>query len=488
MHPTDAMFHWAKHYPQRLALILPNMAVTYKALAEAIDAVSDRIERYEFDPRKPVAVAITDPSKFLAVCHGLLRNGITCAPVASNAFAHLLANNINTLIFSGESNAVVGVRNIRFDDSWLRAKPSVFATAGKNDSRPYGDLIFFTSGTTGIPKKVVVPGDAFTERLNMLPVTGEAMHRRVLILPGLGSVFGFNRAASVLYAGKTVCFAHGAEAQLRFVTTFGIDAIVGSTQQISDLVDVAEKGTKYRSESLKEVWVSGGFASNELIQRVRLALCRNVIIVYGSSESGFVASARYDLISHIPQAVGFVTPDMRIEIVDATNTPVPAGEEGLVRGHSDFIAQIFAANNPEKAAESDDAWWYPGDLGRLTSDGILCISGRTDEIINMGGVKIAASLLDEEVRRFPGIRDAGVCGVRGKSGMDEAWIGVVSDTKVDIGDLRKWIEETQAETIRVGEIIVIDQLPRNALGKLERYQLKALLLGMKSRALSEWNR
>lgn len=487
MHPADAMLYWAKLFPQRLAVMLPNMAITYQAMAQAIEAVSERIQRLQLDPSEPFAVFIDDPAKLIAVCFALVRNGISCAPAPHATIAQLKANTINSLIFSGPRDALADGQNIRFDDSWLR--PSRMANtspdAAAKDSAAYGDLIFFTSGTTGVPKKVIMSSRAFIERVNILTVTGEAAHQRVLMLPGLGSVFGFNRAAAVHYAGKTVCFAYGPETQLRFIDAFEVDVIVASVQQILDILAVLKPGFGSRSGSLKEVWISGGYASGELVRRIQTGLCRNVINVYGSSESGLAAAARYDLIAHVPQAVGFVRPDMQIEIVDVAGNPVPAGQEGLVRGRSRFIAEVFAAHEPEKVAEAADAWWYPGDLGRLTEDGILCISGRTDEVINMGGVKVAASLLDERVRAYPGVKDAGTCAVLGPSGMDEVWIGVVSDVPVDFADLKNRIEESQTDAIKVGEIFAVEQIPRNDLGKLQRHELKALLLGIKSRALAE---
>ena len=485
MHPADAMLFWAKVFPQRLAVMLPNMAITYQAMAQAIEAVSERIGRLQLDPGEPLAVFIDDPAKLIAVCFALVRNGISCAPAPHMTIAQLKANNIKSVLFSGPSEPAAAAKTVRFDDSWLRrgaAAPA--APAARRDSAHYGDLIFFTSGSTGVPKKVIMSSRAFIERVNILTVTGEAAYGRVLMLPGLGSVFGFNRAATVHYAGKTVCFAYGPEAQLRFINTFEVEVVVASVQQILDILSILETGVKYRSESLKEVWISGGYASNELVGRIQSRLCRNVLNVYGSSEAGLVAAARYDMIAHVPQAVGFVRPDMEIEIVDAAANILPAGQEGLVRGRSRFIAEVFAAHEPERAAESADAWWYPGDLGWLTDDGILCISGRTDELINMGGVKVAASVLDERVRGYPGVKDAGTCAVLGPSGMDEVWIGVVSDA-ADLQGLKRYLEESQSDAIKVGEIFVLEQIPRNNLGKLQRHELKALLLGLKSRALAE---
>jgi acyl-coenzyme A synthetase/AMP-(fatty) acid ligase len=484
MHPADAMLYWAKVYPQRLAVLLPYMAITYQAMAEAIEAISQRVVELQFDRLEPVAVFIEDPAKLITICFALVRNGISCAPQPQATIAHLQTNNIKTAIFSDAGDVMLNGRNVRFDDSWLKPRaPSSSAPAlAPSNPSDYGDIIFFTSGSTGVPKKVIMSSDAFIERVITLTGTGEAAYGRVLMVPGLGSVFGFNRAATVHYAGKTVCFAYGPEAQLRFINTFGIEVVVASVQQIQDILAVLEKGMRYRSESLKEVWVSGGIATEELIKRIRTTLCRNVLNVYGSSESGFTASARYDMIAHVPQAVGFVRPDMEIEIVDAQGLPVPAGQEGLIRGRSRFIAEVFAAHNPNRANEANDAWWYPGDLGWMTEDAILCVSGRADDVINMGGVKIAAEVLDERIRHFPGVSDGGVCAVADSSGINEVWIGVVSDGEIDVAELKRSIETSQADLIKVGEIMVVDQIPRSDLGKLQRHDLKALLLGIKNRA------
>jgi acyl-coenzyme A synthetase/AMP-(fatty) acid ligase len=485
MHPIDAIYFWAKVYPQRLAVVHPHMTISYRALTDATDAASERIAREGFAPRQPVAVAIGDPTKFLAVCFALLRNGIACAPVSLGTLAHLPANGINTLIHAGPADLLPGGCNVRFDDSWvLPPNPSAAKPALRTAAGPYGDLIFFTSGTTGAPKKVIMSAEAFVERVSGLTANGEATYNRILVLPGLGSVFGFNRAVPLLCAGKTLCFALGPEAQLRFINTFGVEVVIASIQQAADLITFLESGARFRSDSLKEVWISGGIASDELIRKIQLRLCRNVVIVYGSSESGFVAAARYDVIAHVPQAVGFVRPDMRVEIVDATNTPLPPGEEGLVRGQSKFIEKIFAANHPERASEAADAWWYPGDLGRLTADGILSISGRSDEVINMGGVKVAAHLLDEDVLRFPGVKDAGTCAVQGTSGMEECWIGIVPAGDIDPAALKHALELSRPDPIKIGEIFLVERIPRNQLGKLQRNELKALLLGIKSRSLA----
>src|SRR5581483_12184497 len=180
-------------------------------------------------------------------------------------------------------------------------------------------------------------------------------------------------------------------------------------------------------------------------------------------------------------------PGVQIEIVDSAGSKVACGEEGIVRGRSAYIAKIFATNHPDKAAAANDAWWYPGDLGRLTEDGILCITGRIDDVINIGGVKIAASLLDEAARSYPGVEDAAVCSIASSSGIEEVWVGIVAGNQIDLDELRRSLEGTQGERIRIAEIVSIERIPRNELGKLQRHELKALLLQRRERT-GAWER
>lgn len=91
-------------------------------------------------------------------------------------------------------------------------------------------------------------------------------------------------------------------------------------------------------------------------------------------EAGRIGYASYDMIANVPNAVGFVVPNVRVEIVNENDKSLAPGEEGRVRCQTEYYSKIFAANNLERASEADNVWWYPGDLGHLTSDGIICIS------------------------------------------------------------------------------------------------------------------
>jgi len=484
MHALDMIFFWARMNPEQLAILQSDIALTYRDLVDAIEAVCERIDRINLAKREPVAVSIAHPAWQLVVCLALLRCGVTVAPIGQGGVFHIRQNGIDNLIYVGQGQVFSGGRNIRFEESWVRFEnhSSLIRSPLAPSSSANPDMIFFTSGSTGVPKKVILPGaSAMADRMRSLQIAGQTDFERVFIMPDLTSSFGFMRALVLLCSGKTICFSPSYEAQLLLIKTFKVQAIVASPQQILALLECIEKNGACDLNSLKEIRVAGGFPSPALVRRVQSRLCRNVVVDYGATEAGIVATANYDVIAGVTNAVGFVMPDTIIETVDEDGTPMPVGDEGIVRCRSSYYEKVFAANNPDEASEKGNVWWYPGDHGRVDENGILCINGRFDDVINSGGVKIFAGALDDFVRQHAGIADAGVCAVRGDS-MEEAWIGIVPRGHVDIGALKEAIDESQKFDVVIGKILVVDEIPRTSLGKIQRFRLKEMLMGMNSRS------
>src|SRR5262249_32827739 len=145
-------------------------------------------------------------------------------------------NGVRNLIYDVEGFVASGGRNIRFDNSWL-PNPS-FDSPRVYRRRPVGDIntIFFTSGTTGLPKKFVQSGRGLDEHV-ALRFMADATRKSALIVPGLASTFGFNRTCEILHSGKTVCCAPTPEAMLQLIGLFRIDTMVASPHQALSLAE-----------------------------------------------------------------------------------------------------------------------------------------------------------------------------------------------------------------------------------------------------------
>jgi acyl-coenzyme A synthetase/AMP-(fatty) acid ligase len=475
MQIVDAILFWANAAPARPAIIQPHGVQTYRMLADAIVAVAGHFARSELDPAKPVAVSIEDPARMLVASLGLLHAGYSIVPASQGLLPHLPATGADTLVSEHGGMVWTDRTTILFNEAWMGAhahRDGAGAVAPPVAGRDR-DVIFFTSGSTGRPKMVVHTPQARARRIRTLKNTEFFDFERALVVPSLASEFGFYRASKILDDGKTVCLAPLGQPTLLLANLYNIDLMIASTQQAIALAEIQEKGAHFRLPSLKVLRVGGGMISRQGVDRLKRNLCRNIIVVYASTEAGTVAVAPHDMIAGIPEAVGFVLPEVKVEIVDAAGAVLPIGSEGFVRVETPLTKLSAAARRADLGAESH--WYYPGDIGRLTDNGVLCIAGRRDDVLNRGGVKLATTDIEEFLLASPGVRDAGVCSVMGETGFAEIWVGVVLDEGADMREFRRHIESNETFHANIDKIFGLEEIPRGENRKLQREQLQVML-------------
>jgi acyl-coenzyme A synthetase/AMP-(fatty) acid ligase len=474
MHVVDMVFHWARIDPHRPAIVLPELITTYGGLAEAIDTISNRVDQLGLDPQEPVAAAIGNPALSTGVAFALMRSGFSVAPVNRGLIKHLQPNGVRNLIYDVEGFVASGGRNIRFDNSWL-PNPSSDSTRVYR-RRPVGDVntIFFTSGTTGLPKKFIQTRRGLDAHV-ALRLTADTTRQSVLIVPGLRSTFGFNRTCEILHSGKTVHCAPTPEAMLELIGLFRIDTMVASPQQALGLAALKELRPDLPVDSLQTIILGGATIGREGVNRIRATLCRTVINSYSSTEGGTAALAPFDLIEGIAGAVGFVAPWAEVEIVDQSGNPVPNGRHGIIR----YRTPRFLENIGPESGPMADQWFYPGDMGYLTDNGILCLAGRISDIINIGGVKLSALHIEEIVEAMEEVREAAACGIQDAAGMEQLWVAVVPNGTVDGEVLKAKVQAHPDVGGNLSELFVLPDLPRGDLGKVQKPKLKEILLGLR---------
>jgi acyl-coenzyme A synthetase/AMP-(fatty) acid ligase len=375
MHPADIVFFWAKADPEQPALLQPGMAVTYGNLAQAIQAVSKRIDRLDLPRTDPVAVSIPHPTYALVVCLALMRAGFSVAPANPAAILFLRQHGITNLIYAGQGQILSGGRNIPFEPTWLRrddnaSVPWGSATGSRADESA---LIVLEPSRPDRLKTLVIPAAAISAQTRLLPVGGETTFERVLITSDLSSPYGFIQALKLLYAGRTACFAANDGDRIRLMTTFGIDVVSGTLRQVAGLLDHVEQNSKGQFEALKQIRVSAATFPPALIEGLQARLCSHVTTEYWLPETGLIATADYNRIGDIGNAVGFAMPGTAVEAVDQHDVPVASNQDGIIRCRTGALATIAGANGLKPAGDGK-MWWYPGCYGRLDEQGVLRIS------------------------------------------------------------------------------------------------------------------
>lgn len=139
--------------------------------------------------------------------------------------------------------------------------------------------------------------------------------------------------------------------------------------------------------------------------------CRDMAILYGSTEAGPVSLLRPRDVPHRPETVGRPYLDVDVRLVDDDGAEVARGDVGEIAVRSDFTMLGYWRNPEETARTIHEGWVRTGDLGAFDADGYLSIVGRRKEVIRSGGESIFPAEIERVLRAHPDVRDAAVVGV-----------------------------------------------------------------------------
>jgi malonyl-CoA/methylmalonyl-CoA synthetase len=198
---------------------------------------------------------------------------------------------------------------------------------------------------------------------------------------------------------------------------------------------------------------------------------------YGMSETIMLASNPYR-----PQdgerrrgTVGRPLPGVQLRVCDDKGHPVRAGEIGgvEVRGPSVFKGYW---RMPDKTAQefTADLWFRTGDVGKLDADGYLTLVGRSKDLIISGGYNVYPAEVEGYVNELPGVAESAVVGVPHPD-FGEAVIAIVvakPDAALDAQQLIAALKRAIASFKVPKQVFVVDALPRNAMGKVQKNALR----------------
>jgi len=196
---------------------------------------------------------------------------------------------------------------------------------------------------------------------------------------------------------------------------------------------------------------------------------------YGLTETGFVLSNLCDG-ERLGGAVGYPLPGAEVRIVDPAGAPTPDGTVGeiVVRGPQVFAGYSGAEPGPASGF-LDGGWFRTGDLGvRDPGTGAVSVTGRSKDVIITGGLNVHPVEVEQVLEAQPGVRAAAVAGLSSERWGEEVTAFVVADGPLDTGELAAAAAAELAPYKRPKRYIVVDDLPRNHMGKLVRSRLAGL--------------
>jgi acyl-CoA synthetase (AMP-forming)/AMP-acid ligase II len=479
MNIVEPILFQARYQPGAPALcLLGKHVVSYAVLRAQMNNVARRAIACGLRRGSVVALSIDDPLLEAALILGLTQLGIVTMSVGMLPPAGL---RFDAAISATKPVFASAAQHLALDDSWIMGDGTPIEITPETQSESDEVCrIVLTSGTTGDPKAValthrqVMARNARYEYVlgNRLPTCS-----RLYMNVSLAAVIGYQFLTHILGRGGTIFFrGAGIENALRMFEVFRVEAMLASPSALAQLLAVCDQHPLSEFH-FDVILATGGLLPPSLVERIRPRLCTHLITAYGATETAMSATAPAHQISHIPGAAGYVTPGARIEIVDEANRPVPAGAEGIVRISGEFVIDSYIDDPIESARVFRDGWFYPGDLGSLTPSHLLIISGRQNNILNIGGEKIAAERIEAVLASFKGVRQAAVFVAANKAGVQEVWAAVVCPETFDAEKLRAHCRAGMPPYFVPARIVNLDALPMGAMGKVILPRLKEMAMG-----------
>ncbi|RME13879.1 MAG: long-chain fatty acid--CoA ligase [Alphaproteobacteria bacterium] len=504
MNPALWLTRAARRWPERPALFSgTRLRASYEGFARSAAGIGAALGARGIGPGDRVALFMANRTEYLEALYGVWHAGAVAVPI--NAKLHpkeaawIIGNAGAALVFSDERlgaqlaealpDAAAPIVSTEGGDfaAMRRAEPMPRPVEMGPDAPLW---LFYTSGTTGRPKGVMLTAEniasmtfcyfvdvdevrAEDAALYAAPMShGAGLYNFMHILRGARHVVpesGGFEAGEILELGKAL----------------GSVSMFAAPTMVRRLVDAA-RARGEAGEGLRTIVYAGGpMYEADILEAVEVMGPRFVQI-YGQGECpmGITALPRADVADRTHphwrarlNSVGTAQSAVEVRIVDAEGRELPPGEIGeiVVRG-----ATVMAGywHNPEATAKTlRGGWLWTGDMGRMDEDGYVTLQDRSKDVIISGGSNIYPREVEEVLLTHPAVREVAVVGKP-----DPEWGEVVvafvaprPGEAVSPDELDALCLERIARFKRPKAYVFVDDLPKNAYGKVLKKDLRARL-------------
>lgn len=234
--------------------------------------------------------------------------------------------------------------------------------------------------------------------------------------------------------------------------------------------------------SLSLILLTGSHTPHSLLQALCGALphCR-LVNVYTTTEA-YPATVSMEYDPARPQSVGLADNSSAIMVTDEMSSPLPAGEEGMVWLRSDaptrrYLDDIRTSQDQQLASWTAEGWVATGDRGYRDQEGFLYLTGRSDDVVKVGGLKVSTQEVEDALLQHPAISEVAVVAQR------DAHLGyrlsafIVLSSPADERVLRAFARSRLPSHKVPALIQIVDHLPRTRTGKVLKHQVTALNTG-----------
>ncbi len=508
MYMTQGLRRATKLNPGKIALISEKRTFTWAEFQDRVARLAGALHGLGMKGEDRVAMLSFNQDRYAEYYYGVFWAGANVVPmnirwslaehvysikdsgarylVVDDAFAEMGAAiakecpTVEHVIFAGDGDCPAGM--LSYEGLVAEACPADDAFRTGEDLAG----IFYTGGTTGFPKGVMLPHRAlWASSMCFGAGANVTADDRNIHAPPLFHIAGSAMLFSLTIFGGSHAFIPGFEpkAFLNAVTEFDgtisllVPTMIGMLLQASELEDADT------SRLTRLIYGASPMTLSVLKEAMEKMPETRFIHAYGQTELAPLATllgSDYHVLDGPKAAkirsVGQAVPAVEIEVVDETGAEAPRGQSGEVRVRG-ANAMLGYWNKPEQTAETlKDGWVYTGDGGVMDEEGFLYIVDRVKDMIITGGENVFSAEVENAIMQFPGLSECAVIGIP-----DDRWgeavhaivvprAGQTPDPAAIVAHCRDLIAPYKCpRTVEVRE----EALPKSGAGKIQKFELRA---------------
>lgn len=487
----------AEEHNEKTAIATTDGAFTYGDLLHTSSQIATGLLNNSEDLQEQrVAFLIPPGFEYVATQWGIWRAGGIAVPlcishprpeleyVITNSGASIIVAHPN---FEGILRSLAEAHNLRFILT-SETLPSDIALLPEVDITRRA-LILYTSGTTGKPKGVVTTHQNIQAQVTSLTTAWEwTSDDRILHILPLHHIHGIvNVLTCALWAGAEchLLSKFDAETVWNRICYGNLTLFMAVPTIYVKLIAAWETASKERQKSMSEgcakmrLMVSGSAALPvQVLEKWQSISGHFLLERYGMTEIGMALSNPL----HGERLSGYVgkpLPEVEVRLVDENGELVPAGTPGEIQVKGPGVFLEYWQNPQATAKAFQDGWFRTGDTAVVENGNYRILGRMSVDIIKTGGYKVSALEIEEVLRSHPDIQECAVVGVADLEWGERVCAALVlqGSQPLTLESFRSWAKERLAVYKVPSQILIVKELPRNAMGKVTKPTVVELFRG-----------
>lgn len=493
---AEMFYNNAAEMPEKQAIWCDGKSATYREMAELVSRYSNLLLANGVEYGDHVAIPMNNSIESVALFFSAADLGICLVPLnptlpldaikvamKSGDMKHLIAR--KSFFNECEKNGGINVPGVKIclDGEYSGAIPfsnindmPTTRSANENIDGNESLILTMTSGSTGNPKPIDISQNNKYERsmahIRVYNIVKEdrilaatplyhSLAERLVILP---LILG---ATSILLPRFTPAIWLNCAKEQNVTFTIAVSA------QLAQILELLKKPDAPSIDTFRAIVSSSALLEEsvklELIDKLQCEFHE----MYGTSETSTITNICFQKARNKQKSVGLPFDEAKIRIFDEDDRDCMVNEVGEIACKSSLTCKGYYKQETMMAAATHEGYFHTGDLGYLDEDGYLYFAGRKKEIIITGAVNVYPHDIDVVVGKIPEVEECAAFAYPDDRLGEVVALAIVprEDTELKVRTIKTYCARNLADFQQPHKIFIVDQLPKNTMGKLQRMNI-----------------